>query len=106
MRAIHCGKAAKTRKGETKARAKTKVPSSGRKRSPPAAATSSVPTNGAVQVNEARTKVTPSSTSPRVPPYRFPAACIAVRFAGSVSWIVSKNDKAKTTKTTKMPRLT
>ena len=82
MRPIHCGNRPKTKNGETKASANASIPSRGRRRLPAAAATSSVPRNGAVQVNDPTTKVTPSNARPAVPPSARAQPCSAPKSPG------------------------
>ena len=101
------GNIASPTNGRAKAVLKISIPVSGLNHSPPAAAASNPPTNGAVHENETSVSVTPMNNTPAYPLLAFPCAFAAFTNCDGkrISYIPS-NDNAKTMSTPAMKRFT
>jgi len=96
---------AKRVKGKAKAIEKASIPSIGFTISPPADATSMLPTKGPVQENDTTIRVRAIKNMPNNPPFSDLASILVTKLLGSVSSNIPRKDRPKAKKTVKNSRL-
>ena len=95
------GKKAKKPKGKATATEKPSIPTIGRKTEPRAASTNTVPTIGAVQEKETKTKVNAIKKAPIYPPL---SACASDLFTSQEGSTISNAPKKEAAKIIKMTK--
>jgi len=106
---ISCGRSASKKNGRANTKENPTMPTSGHLQFPWEANTRSVPTNGAVHVNDVRENVRPMSMMPTTLPSCFPVALRFKRFMSPIGTCRKKTPnrlRAKLRKTVVMMRLT